>query len=139
MSPARSILRGELETFGLATLLTILEMERRDGMLILERKRQLGRLHVRAGRVVRARIEGRTDNRHDGKQELRRRPTGADAVYELLTWTEGRFELWKAEVEGPDEIGKATSYLLMEGARRIDEARADEGRDDAPAVSAEAI
>lgn len=117
MSATRSILRGELETFGLATLLTILEMERRDGMLILERKRQLGRLHVRNGRVIRARIEG--------KVEARKRLTGAEAVYELLTWTDGQFELWKAEVEGPDEVGKPSAFLLMEGARRLDEARSE--------------
>lgn len=128
MSPARSTLRGELETFGLATLLTILEMERRDGMLILERKRQLGRLHVRGGRVIRARIEG-------SKADHRRRPQGAEAVYELLTWTEGRFELWNADVEGADEVGKSTAYLLMEGARRVDEARAAEDEESGDSLS----
>lgn len=110
MGPARSILRGELETFSLSTLLTVLEMERRGGMLILERPRQLGRLAVRDGRVVRAQVEGR------------HRVSGKDAVFELLTWTEGQFELWHAEVGGPDEIRTSTAHLLMEGARRADEA-----------------
>jgi hypothetical protein len=113
LGPARSILRGELDRVGLPTLLTILEMERRSGILILQRPRQarqLGRLWVRSGQVIRARIEGA------------RRSSGAEAVYQMLEWPEGQFELWQAEVDGRDEIRERTTFLIMEGARRQDEA-----------------
>jgi hypothetical protein len=111
---ARAILRGELDKIGLSTLLTILEMERRTGILVLQRRRQLGRLHVRDGQIIRARIEGQ------GRQ------SGAEAVYQMLAWQgeTGQFELWQAEVEGADEIRQRIAYLLMEGMRRIDEADA---------------
>ncbi len=112
-APSRSILRGELDKFGLVTLLTILEMERRSGVLLMQRGRELGRLFVRDGQVVRARIEGS------------RKPAGVDAVYEMLGWPDGQFELWHADVGGKDEIGQRTAFLLMEGMRRLDEARTD--------------
>jgi hypothetical protein len=110
---ARSILRGEIENVGLPTLLTILDMEKRSGLLLIQRQKILGRLHVREGRVVRARIEGA--RRGEGG-------TGAEAVHEMLGWTDGQFELWQAVVEGLDEVGSSTTFLLMENARRIDEA-----------------
>jgi hypothetical protein len=45
----------------------------------------------------------------------------------MLTWEDGHFELWQAPVEaaaelGPDEVGESTTFLLMESARRADEA-----------------
>jgi hypothetical protein len=112
---ARSILRGEIENVGLPTLLTILDMERRSGLLLIQRQKTLGRLHVREGRVVRARIEGASRNK-SGEGGA-----GADAVYEMLNWPDGQFELWQAVVEGRDEVGSSTTFLLMENARRSDE------------------
>jgi hypothetical protein len=108
----RSVLRGELDNVGLPTLLTILEMERRSGMLIVQRGRQFGRLWVRQGRVIRARVEGR-------------RGTGAEPVYQMLAWADGQFELWQACVDGDDEVDACTTLLLMEAARRADERRGE--------------
>ena len=112
---ARSILRGELDQIGLPTLLTILDIERRSGMVVVERRKELGRLHVRHGRVIRARVEG-----------TRRAPSmGADAVYEMLGWSDGHFELWQTapdDAGGQDEVGESTTFLLIEAARRADEA-----------------
>jgi hypothetical protein len=118
---ARSILRGEIENVGLPTLLTILDMERRSGLLLIQRQKVLGRLHVREGRVIRARIEG--GRRGQGQREDRDQSTGAEAVFAMLGWPDGQFELWQAVVEGRDEVGESTTFLLMEGARRADEAR----------------
>lgn len=111
---ARAILRGDLEQVGLPTLLTIMEMERRSGILVLQRSRQIGRLHVRDGQILRARVEGP------------RRQNGAEAIFQMLTWADGQFELWQAEVEGRDEIQQRTAHLLMEGMRRLDESRVSE-------------
>lgn len=122
---ARSILRGEIENVGLPTLLTILDMERRSGLLLIQRQRMLGRLHVREGRVIRARIEGGRRGQGDGASDRGGggQWSGAEAVYQMLGWPDGQFELWQAVVEGRDEVGESTTFLLMEGARRSDEAR----------------
>ena len=69
-----------------------------------------------AVQAVRARMEGL------------RKPIGAEAVYEALAWTEGQFQLFGVKVAGRDEIGLRTTFLLMEGMRRIDVARGDDQR-----------
>lgn len=95
-------------------------MEKRGGILLLQRGKQLGRLFLREGRVIRAQIEGQ------------HRQCGADAVMKLLAWNTGVFELWQADVIGPDEIQKNTTFLLMEAARRMDEAQSQRRADDEP-------
>lgn len=102
-------LRGRLEQFGLATLLTFLDLERRSGELILLASGEVGRLWLQQGRVVRARIENS-------------RRTRKAAVYEMLGWEKGRFAFLQIEVgEVRDEIGAPTTMLLIEAARRSDE------------------
>jgi hypothetical protein len=111
---ARAVLRGDLAKIGLSTILTILEMERRSGLLVVKRGRQTVRIEVAGGQAVRARMEGL------------RKPSGAEAVYQALAWPDGQFQLFGVKVAGRDEIGLRTSFLLMEGMRRIDEARGEE-------------
>jgi CheY-like chemotaxis protein len=104
---------GTLDQLGLSAVLTILEMERKSGVLVLARPggSETGRLFMRDGRVVRARIDGQPE------------PKNAEAVYFLLTWAEGRFEFSALEVDMEDEVRQGTTYLLMEGARLLDEMR----------------
>jgi hypothetical protein len=48
------------------------------------------------------------------------------AIYEMLGWDEGRFDLTLLQVdvgEYADEIGSPSTRLLMEAARRVDESR----------------
>jgi hypothetical protein len=113
---ARAVLRGDLDQIGLSTILTLLEMERRSGLLVVKRARQTVRIEVRDGQAVRARVEGP------------RKPTGAEAVYQALAWPDGQFQLFGVRVTGRDEIGLRTTFLLMEGMRRIDEARGGDPR-----------
>ena len=102
-------LRGRLEQFALATVLTLLDLERRSGELLLLAPRGVGRLWLHRGRVVRARIEGS-------------RRTRKPAVYELLAWDAGRFAFTLTDVSGiEDEISAPTPMLLIEAARRTDE------------------
>ena len=106
-------LAGDLNQIGLSVLLTLLEMERKSGILTVRNDEQTARLVLRDGRVVRATTEGGAV-----------RPVNAECVYYLLNWSRGRFELGQLtdDVEEiPDEIGVATTQLLMEGAKRIDE------------------
>ena len=109
-------LRGRLEQFGLATVLTFLDLERRSGELIVVAddgaSNKVGRLWLRQGSVLRARIEGS-------------RRLNKSAVYELLGLERGRFSFTQMDLAGlADELGVPTMQLLMEAARRVDEAAA---------------
>jgi hypothetical protein len=92
-------------------VLTILEMERKNGILLVEHLREVGRLFLRRGRIIRAAIEEPASS-------------GAAAVYQMLTWGAGSFDFLAGDVGGVDEIQASTTYLLIEGARRLDEAKA---------------
>jgi hypothetical protein len=103
-------LRGRLEQFGLATVLTFLDLERRSGRVLLIDGDRLGKVALRHGRVISARIEGS-------------RRVNRAAIYELLSWTSGRFSFTQEDLgEANDEVGAPTMQLLMEAARRVDEA-----------------
>jgi two-component system OmpR family response regulator len=105
-------LRGKLEQFGLATVLTFLDLERRSGKVLVMDGEKLGRVWLRGGRVVSARIEGS-------------RRVNRAALYELLSWARGRFSFTQEDLSSTtDEIGAPTTQLLMEAARRADEAAA---------------
>jgi hypothetical protein len=126
-SEAHFGLMGRLEQVGLSALLTLLEMERKSGVLILvhdrgevkrgERPRTdpggnpnpTGRIFLRRGRVVAARIDGVAE------------PVNEECVYLLLEWATGSFEFSLADISEDDQIHVTTTHLLMEGARRIDE------------------
>lgn len=107
-------LHGSLDEFGLATVLTFLDMERRSGLLSIRHEGATGRLWLCRGRVVRARIDG----------SVRRMRKAA--IFEMLTWGQGRFDFTLLQVdvgEYANEIGSPTTRLLMEAARRLDETR----------------
>lgn len=105
-------IHGQLEHLGLSSVLTILEMERKSGVLVLTHPGgELGRVFLREGRVIRVRIDGKDEPKNDR------------AVYHLLSWEAGRFEFTAFEVDMADEVTQSTTSLLMEGARRMDEAR----------------
>jgi two-component system, OmpR family, response regulator len=108
-------LRGVLSEIGLASLLVMLEMERKSGILVIETDAETARLFLRKGRIIRAEI--------DAPQAL----TGAPALFSALAWNEGQFEFLIGDVGGVDEIQASTTFLLMEGARRVDEANAPKG------------
>ncbi len=101
---------GTLEQVGLPALLTMLEMERKTGVLSLLRRDppREACLYIVSGRLHDARL--------DGRHPLRR----AEAVYDLLRWETGRFEFIARPLDLPNEIGLLTGELLLEGARRID-------------------
>ena len=105
-----SAMRGSLDLIGLSSVLMILELERKTGILLVEQSQTAARLFIRKGRIIRAEM--------DSPQAF----TGTAAVYATLTWTEGRFDFLVGDVGGIDEIQASTAFLLMEGARRIDEA-----------------
>jgi len=105
-------LRGDLSQVGLSSLLILIEMERKTGLLQLRAPNGLSaQVLVRDGKVVHARL----DNAED--------PVDAECIYYLLTWGAGEFEFVMCLVEGSDRVNVSTTHLLMEGARLMDESR----------------
>lgn len=104
-----SAFRGQLDQLSLASVLTVLEMESKTGILMIEGPRDTARIFLRRGRVIRAVVDAAGLG-------------GTTAVYALLTWPQGGFDFLAGDVGGIDEIQTSTTFLLMEGARRVDEA-----------------
>jgi len=103
-------LRGDLSQVGLSSLLVLIEMERKTGLLQLRSADGVAaQILVRQGKVVHARLDDREE------------PVDADCVYLLLTWGAGEFEFVTCVVEGDDRVSVSTTHLLMEGARLMDE------------------
>jgi DNA-binding response OmpR family regulator len=103
-------LRGDLSQVGLSSLLVLIEMERKTGLLQLRSPEGVSaQILVRSGKVVHSRL--------DDQEE----PVDAECVYLLLTWGAGDFEFVTCVVEGEDRVSVSTTHLLMEGARLMDE------------------
>jgi CheY-like chemotaxis protein len=100
---------GNLVHLPLGTLLQVLALERRSGVLDVRVPDLNTRLLLRDGDIVAARAR-------DGEE-----PHGAECVYALLKAHDGRFLFTEAKVDAPRDIHKATMLLLLEGARRMDD------------------
>jgi len=107
-------LRGRLEHVRLGSLLAFLESERRSGALELDDGGDSCTLYLHKGTLETVHGLGRYDHPHD-------------RVFELLSWTQGDFE-FVANAARPRSEGEQPTtpltYLLMEHARREDEAKA---------------
>jgi hypothetical protein len=101
-------LAGALEHVGLSSLLGLLELEKRSGVLELRARRRIGRLFLREGRVAGATLDDEV-------------VPGCDLVVEMLGWKQGRFIFRVGEVDAADTVTLATTQLLLEAARRADE------------------
>ena len=109
-------LNGDLSQVGLSTLLVLVEMERKTGLLQMKSSDgRAAKLLLRDGKIVDAQIDGT-------------QTAGAACVYQLLTWTTGKFQFTAKTVDGPDRVQLSTTHLLMEGARRMDEAGVPEAK-----------
>ena len=103
---------GQLHAMPLPTLIRWMELERRDARLVLRRGDEEGSLIFRGGQIRQA---GQGTRRSEA------------AVYQLLSWQEGSFNLLPglegvATPEG--EVQTSNEELLREGARRLEEAPA---------------
>jgi DNA-binding response OmpR family regulator/Tfp pilus assembly protein PilZ len=106
---AQHVTVGQLHAMPLPTLIRWMELERRDVRLILTRDGEEGRIVFRGGQISQA-------------SEGRRR--GAAAVYQLLGWKEGTFNILPGVEEVPAtqlEVQGTNEELLQEGTRRLEE------------------
>jgi DNA-binding response OmpR family regulator len=107
-------LRGDLEHVKLGSLMSFLESEKRSGRLLLDNGQDQATLEIVNGALANVENLGNYSHPHD-------------RVFELLDWPTGSFEFAAAGDEGSIEVsGELTpmTYLLMEHARRADEAGA---------------
>jgi len=101
--------RGNLEEVPLPSLLGLLEMERKTGLLDLRLEGGKARLHLRKGRVLRAHRLGAEG------------PRDAELIYRLIPSSWGTFDFRPAPVAVGDAIRCSTAQLLLEGIRRMNE------------------
>lgn len=103
-------LRGDLEQVGLPSVLSFLELERKTGILLVIGDRP-ARLFLREGRPLR--VEMVSPEPGASQEEL---------ALELLGWTVGQFEFAAQDVPDEDPLQTSITALLLEHARRSDEA-----------------
>ena len=104
---SRTRFAGRLSDMGVVDLIQTIEVSRKSGLIhFLASDGQRADLYFRDGKVIDA--EG-------GRLQ------GEDAVYRLLTWGDGDFEVVFRNVRRKDVIAVSTQGLLMEGMRRLDE------------------
>ena len=97
---------GSLGDMGLVDLLQTIDISRKSGVLELDSGEQRGTVSFRDGQLVDAELG---------------RLVGEAAIYRLLLWNEGEFEIDFRPVRVEQRIRSSTQALLMEGMRRIDE------------------
>lgn len=101
---------GNLEEIPLPDLMQLFGTSRKDGTLVIQ-STHVGRLHLRAGEVVDASIEGI--------------PLAAQkAAYRMLSWTRGHFALEPSDPGCQPRLQMNAQAYLMEGFRQQDELRA---------------
>jgi CheY-like chemotaxis protein len=109
-SVARTRFTGSLSDMGLVDLLQTIDLSRKSGVLSLTQVRdgeeRKGTILFRDGQVIDAEV---------GPLH------GERAVYRLLLWNEGDFEVEFRPVQAEQRIQTPTQGLLMEGMRRVDE------------------
>jgi Domain of unknown function (DUF4388) len=108
----QSIFAGELGLVGLFDLTQLLMMNRATGCLAVSSEGRSGQLTFRHGRVINALDE----TLHEGEA----------AAYRVYAWRNGTFEFRPEAANGDPAIHVATESLMLEAARRMDEAAPEE-------------
>lgn len=105
----RVMLRGVLADLGLPSLLTMIEQDRKSGNLMLTRNEIIAWIAFSQGRIVRARSSEPA-------------PDARSVLMSVLDWSDGYFELSSGAPVDAAEIDESVTHLLLEHARRRDEA-----------------
>jgi DNA-binding response OmpR family regulator len=102
-------LTGRCDVIGLAALLNVLEATKQSGILRLKRavRAEEGFVYFVGGRVRRAEIKLAPEK-------------NAEALYALVSWTDGSFEFSPGALRVSDDVGMTAAQILVEAARRMD-------------------
>ncbi|MCU1283459.1 MAG: hypothetical protein JWM53_7005, partial [bacterium] len=104
---SRTKFAGQLADMAVVDLIQTIEISRKSGVIhFTHPDGKRGAIYFRNGKVIDAEL-GRLG--------------GEDAVYRLLVWGEGEFEVEFKNVRRKDVIELSSQGLLMEGMRRVDE------------------
>ncbi len=103
----RTKFAGDLADIGVVDLVQTIDLNRKSGIVhIVNRDGRRGAVFFREGRVIDAEVG---------------RLSGAEAMYRLFSWSDGRFEVEFKPIRRRDVIDLPSAALLMEGMRRLDE------------------
>jgi DNA-binding response OmpR family regulator len=106
----RVVLRGTLAELALSSLLTMFEQERKTGQLSVTREHSVAWIDFVEGKIMRARSSELDADSHT-------------ILMTVLDWRDGFFELSAgAPTTGTAELETTVTHLLLEHARRADEA-----------------
>lgn len=101
--------KGRLKDMGLVDIVQIFNAENRTVAIHLGSEMGYGKVFLKDGELV-----------HAAYREF----TGAEALYQLLAWKDGEFEVEPDAAPPEVTIKGSAESLLLEGLRRLDEARA---------------
>lgn len=106
-------IEGDLSQMSIATVLTVLEMERRTGIFEVVSKKRRAQLEIAGGAVVQGMVGGT-------------RVSALTTLRTMLGWTVGRFSFAPLPTREPPTTRKSISAFLLEATRLEDEAMRDE-------------
>jgi DNA-binding response OmpR family regulator len=109
-APAEGVLRGSLAQMNVLDLLQSLDMGRKTCALTLTNNGDNCKMFF---------TDGQINHAYYGKIK------GDEAVYKVLTWTEGSFEIDFKGSSKEQTITQSTQGLLLEGLRLLDESNRD--------------
>ncbi len=104
---SRTLFEGSLSDMTVVDLIQTIEIGRKSGLIqFVGEDSYKAAIYFRNGRVIDAEL-GRLQ--------------GQNAVYRLLVWSEGRFQVEFKTIRRRDTINMSSQALLLEGMRRLDE------------------
>jgi CheY-like chemotaxis protein len=109
-APGESVLRGSLAQMNVLDLLQSLDMGRKTCALTLNNNGEQCKMYFTEGQI-----------NHAVYGDLK----GDPAVYKVLTWTAGTFEIDFAGSSSEQTITQSSQGILLEGLRLLDEANRD--------------
>lgn len=113
-APDETVLRGSLAQMNVIDLMQSLELGRKTCLLTLTRNGDRCEVYVQDGQIVHAAYDALI---------------GDEAVYKVLTWEDGNFQIDFEGRSAEQTITRSTQGLLMEGLRLLDEANRDADAD----------
>jgi two-component system OmpR family response regulator len=113
MAPTVTAIEGDLSQMSIATVLTVLEMERRTGIFEVVSKKRRAQLEIASGAVVQGTVGGT-------------RVSALTTLRTMLGWTVGRFSFTPLPAREAPPNRKAIGAFLLEAVRLEDEAMRDE-------------
>jgi DNA-binding response OmpR family regulator len=115
---------GDLEKISIGEVVQTIALTKKNGRLVVTNGNRHGEVYFREGIVMYAEVD---------------RKKGEEAVYRLLSWTNGQFRFEVGAEAKTQNVQKTAEGLLMEGMRRLDEYNRLMGYFPSPEVKLEAL